>query len=188
MSELTQQDREAIQNQIELYRENELQAIEAQKSLEIPNAPNGVDIDGNLSQAINDEATPSKIEAHRIRLKIKGLWHRWRVTTLDAKSLEVEKLACQISVERAKTKAQLSEIHREEELANARHWLTLNKGNLEEIEANTTSKPNILWYGLRRGFHHITKLTTNVPKIIKNLFWVGTIIIALILLKHFNII
>lgn len=186
MVELTTEDREQINNQIAEYKEKQLTAPTVPVS--VPMTPDGQQANEALDEAIKSQANPDRKESRRIRNKIKGIWRKWRTTALDAKSLEVEKIACQIEIERAKTQQELDKIRREEELAEAQHWLTLNKGNLEDIDANTISKPNMFWYGMRRGCYHITKLTNNVPKIIKNLFWIGAIIVGLVLLKHFNVI
>ena len=187
MSELTQEEREQIEHQIAEYKENNPVAAVPKQPVAIPLAPNGVDGNQDFEDALNAGANPDKKERRRVKKKIKGLWRNWRTTSLDAKSLEIEKIACQIEIERAKTQAQLNEVRREEERKEATHWLELNKGNLEDIDANTTSRPSKFWYNLRRGCHHITKTTNNIPKIIKNLFWVGVIIIGLVLLKHFNV-
>lgn len=187
--ELTSEDRENIQNQIAEYKQ-QIVATQEEKTtnaVAIPITPDGQNANESLDSALKDEATPDKREAKRIKKKIKGIWRAWRTTALDAKALETEKIACQIEIERTRTQAELNKIRREEEIAEAQHWLTLNKGNLEDIDANTTSRPSKFWYGLRRGFHHITKLTNNVPKIFKNLFWIGVLIIGLVLLKHFHV-
>lgn len=189
--ELTPEERAEIQNQIVLYKaQQELATTEPEASapaITVPKAPSD-NVDSNaLEQAIQEEANPSKLEKHKFKKRIRGLWNRWRTTTLDAKSLEIEKVACQIAIERAKTQQQLNEIKRQEQLAEAKHWLELNKGNLEDIGANTTSRPSMFWYGLRRGFHHITKLTNNIPRIIRNLFWVGILIVGLIILKQTHV-
>lgn len=186
MVELTTEDREQIDNQIAEFKENQLTAPST--TVSVPMTPDGQQANKALDEAIQSQANPDRKESRRIRNKIKGIWRRWRTTALDAKSLEVEKIACQIEIERAKTKQALAKIRRDEELANAQHWLALNKGNLEDIDANTISKPNMFWYCLRRMFHHITKLTNNVPKIIKNLFWIGAIVVGLVLLKNFHVI
>ena len=181
--ELTDQDREEIQNQIAEYKANQ----PTQRSVAALIAPNGNDAAEDLNRIITEESIPNRRENRKFRKKIRSIWNKWRNTTLDAKALEEEKIACQIEIERAETKQKLAKIRRGEELAEAQHWLTLNKGNLEDIDANTTSKPNMFWYNIRRGCHHITKLTNNIPKIIKNLFWIGAIIVGLVLLKHFNV-
>lgn len=183
---LTPEDREHIQSQIAEYRQQQL-ASASEHKVSIPITPDGQQANQALDDAIKEQSTPNKREARRVRNKIKGIWRKWRTTALDAKSLEVEKIACQIEIEKAETQQQLNKIKREEELAQAEHWLKLNKGNLEDIDANTTSKPSMFWYSLRRGFHHITKLTNNVPKLIKNLFWIGAIVLVLVLLKKFNV-
>lgn len=177
MQELTREDREKIAQLIK---------AEAHKPLTVL-TPDGKQANAALDKAIEQQATPDKAEERRVRKRIRGIWRKWRTTALDAKALEVEKIACQIEIERAKAKQQLAIIRREEELAEAEHWLRLNKGNLEDIDANTTSKPNKFWYGLRRGFHHITKLTNNIPRIIRNLFWIGVFVIGLIILKNYNV-
>lgn len=186
MVNLTTEDREQINNQITEYKQQQLSQNSTSK-VSVPMAPDGQKANDALEEAIKSQSTPNKREERRVKNKIKGIWRRWRTTALDAKSLEVEKIACQIEIERAETKQRLNQIRREEELARAQHWLNLNKGNLEDIDANTQSKPSMFWYSLRRGCHHITKLTTNIPKIIKNLFWIGAIIVGLVLLKHFNV-
>lgn len=185
MVELSEEDREEIQNQITEYKAN--QVAKPANPIAVPMTPDGQDANQALDEAIKQQATPDKKEARRVKKKIKGIWRNWRTTTLDAKSLEIEKLACQISVERAETKAKLDKIRREEEAAEVKHWLSLNAGNLEEVEMNTNSKPSKFWYGFRRGFHHITKLTNNIPRIFKNLFWIGILVVGLVLLKHFNV-
>lgn len=186
MEELTQEDREKIQQQIVEYKQTAV-STNVQPSISVPITPDGKVANEDLDKAIQNQATPDKHEAHKIKNKIKGIWHKWRVTALDAKSLEIEKIACQISIERAKTQQELDRIRREEEFAEAEHWLALNKGNLEEIEANTTSKPSPFWYNIRRCCHHVTKITNNVPKLFRNLFWIGAVIIGLLLLKRFNV-
>ena len=179
MLELTPEDREQILNQITEFKEQQII---------MPAAPDGQLVNEALDKAIQSQAIPDRKENKRIVGRIKSIWSKWRNAALDAKSLEVEKIACQIKIEQAKTQQQLAEIRRQEELAEANHWLALNKGNLEDIDANTTSKPSMFWYALRRGFHHITKLTTNIPKIIRNLFWIGIAFAAILALKHYNII
>lgn len=183
MVELTPEDREDIQNQIAEYKQNQVTVA----TNNVPITPDGKNADEDLNQALSAGSTPDKLERRRIRSKIKGIWRKWRTTTLDAKTLEIEKFACQIELERAETQAKLNELRRKDEIAEAEHWLALNKGNLEDIDANTTSRPSMFWYSVRRGCHHITKLTNNIPKIFKNLFWIGAVIIGLILLKHFNV-
>ena len=185
-NELTPEDREHIQNQIVEYRQQQLASASAHK-VSVPITPDGQQANQALDEAIKEQSTPNKREARRVKNKIKGIWRKWRTTALDAKALEVEKIACQIEIERAKTQQQLNKIKREEQLAKAEHWLKLKKGNLEDMDANPTSKPSMFWYALRRGFHHITKLTNNVPKIIRNLFWIGAIVLVLIILKKFNV-
>lgn len=183
--ELTDQDREEIQNQIIAYQQNQItKTVEQPKPLI---TPDGKEANKALDEALKEQATPDKKESRRVKKKIKGIWRKWRTTALDSKSLEIEKIACQIEIERTKAQAELNKIRREEESAEVEHWLNLNKGNLEEVEMNTNSKPSKFWYNFRRGFHHITKLTNNIPKIIKNLFWIGVLIIGLVLLKHFNV-
>lgn len=183
--ELTEQDREEIQNQIIAYQQNQVtKTVEQPKPLI---TPDGQEANEALDEALKEQATPDKKESRRVKKKIKGIWRKWRTTALDSKSLEIEKIACQIEIERTEAQAKLNKIRREEESAEVKHWLSLNQGNLEEIEMNTNSKPSKFWYNFRRGFHHITKLTNNIPKIIKNLFWIGVLIIGLVLLKHFNV-
>lgn len=188
MAELTQEDREEIRS---LIIEEQTAALTASSdeshAISIPTAPDGQNANTDLDEAIKAASTPDKREAHRIKNKIRGIWRKWRTTALDAKSLEVEKIACQIEIERAETQQKLNKIKREEEVAETEHWLLLNKGNLQDIDANTTSKPSMFWYGLRRGFHHITKLTNNIPKIFKNLFWIGVLILGLIILKSVHV-
>lgn len=185
MVELTDQDREEIQQQIVQYQEN--QVVHASTPVNLPVTPDGKQANKALNDALENASTPDKKEARRVKKKIKGIWRKWRATALDSKSLEIEKIACQIEVERTKAQAELNKIRRTEEAAEVEHWLKLNKGNLQEVEMNTESKPSKFWYGFRRGFHHITKLTTNIPKIFKNLFWIGVLVIGLVLLKHFNV-
>lgn len=184
--ELTDQDREEIQNQIVEYKTQTL-VNKPVINLVPPTAPNGEQTNKALDDAIANEAAPDKKEARRVKKKVRGLWRSYRTAALDAKSLEIEKIACQIEIERKETQAKLNEIKRQEEKAAVEHWLNLNKGNLEEVDMNINSKPSKFWYNFRRGFHHITKLTTNIPKIIKNLFWIGVLIVGLVLLKHFNV-
>lgn len=186
MSELTQEDREAIAQQIVEYKSQQ-NAVTKPAPVAVPMPPDGQQANEALDEAIKAQSTPDKREERKVKKKIKGIWHKWRITALDAKSLEVEKIACQIAIERAETQQKLDTIRREEEIANAEHWLKLNKGNLEEIDANTTSRPSKFWYGLRRCFHHVTKLTNSIPKIFKNLFWIGVLVIGLVLLKHWNV-
>lgn len=185
MVELSDEDREQIENQITEYKAN--QVTKVPETITVPMTPDGQNANQALDEALKEQATPDKKEARRVKKKIKGIWRNWRTATLDAKSLEIEKLACQISIERAETKAKLDKIRREEEAAEVNHWLSLNTGNLEEVEMNTNSKPSKFWYNFRRGFHHITKLTNNIPKIFKNLFWIGILVVGLVLLKHFNV-
>lgn len=185
--ELTSEDREEITRCMTEYKAQQVAVQEKSSTVNLPIAPNGQVANQELNNIIEQESTPDKKEEKKFRKSIRGLWKRWRGTTLDAKSLEIEKVACAIAVERAETQEKLNIIKRREELAEAQHWLELNKGNLEDIDANTTSRPSKFWYGLRRGFHHITKLTNNVPKIFKNLFWIGVLILGLVLLKNFNV-
>ena len=186
MPELTEQDREEIQNQIVAYQQEQT-LVKKEEPILVPKAPDGQDANEALDKAIKEQATPGKHEERKIKQKIRGIWRKWRTTALDAKALEVEKIACQIAIERAETQHKLDRIRREEKVEKAEHWLKLNKGNLEDIDANTISRPSRFWYCLRRGFHHVTKLTNNVPKIIKNLFWIGVLAVVLVLLKHWNV-
>ena len=159
-----------------------------QKALaQIPIAPDGQNNNTVLEQAIQQEAVPDAKESKRVKKHIRGLWRKWRTTALDAKSLEIERIACQIEIERANTQAKLNEVKRAEKKAQDQHWLEINAGNLKDIGYNTESKPSMFWYGLKRMSYHITKLTTDVPKIVKNLFWIGVLIIGLILLKTYHI-
>lgn len=185
MIELTEEDREQIQNQIVEYKQ--AQVVKATEQISVPITPDGQSANIALDEALKEQATPDKKEERRVKKKIKGIWRKWRTTALDSKSLEIEKIACQIEIERTEAQAKLNQIRRQEEAAEVEHWLKLNQGNLEEIEMNTVSKPSKFWYGFRRGFHHITKLTTNIPKIFKNLFWIGILVVGLVLLKHFNV-
>lgn len=185
MAELTEQDREEIQNQITEYKANAISASQSQ--ITVPLTPDGQQANKALDEALAAQSTPDKHEEKRVKKRIKGIWRKWRTTALDAKTLEIEKIACQIEIERTETQAKLNQIKRDEHKAAVMHWLELNRGNLEEIDANTTSKPSMFWYGLRRGFHHITKLTNNIPKIIKNLFWIGVLVIGLVLLKVWHV-
>ena len=141
--ELTPEERAEIQNQIMLYKaQQELSTTkteESTQSIVVPKAPSDAVDSSALDQDIQKESNPSKLEKHKFKKRIRGLWNRWRITALDAKSLEIEKVACQIAIERAQTQQRLNEIKRQEQLAEAKHWLELNKGNLEDIGANTTS-------------------------------------------------
>lgn len=183
---LTAEERIEIQQQITAYKEQEV--IVAKEKLNVIPVPDNSKSDAVLDAVIANEATPDKKEVHKLRNKIRGIWAKYRITTLDAKALEAEKIACKIEVERTKAQAELNAIRRSEEASEVNHWVSLNKGNLEEVGMNTTSKPSRFWYALRRGCHHITKLTSNVPKIIANLFLIGVLIIGLIVLKQFNVI
>jgi hypothetical protein len=185
MVELTPEDREQIQHQIVQYKEQKLQEQKNPLPVAPPSTPDGLGANEALEEALKQGANPDKKEARRVKKRIKGIWNNWRTITLDAKSLEQEKIACQIAIERAETQAKLDKIRREEEVAEAQHWLELNKGNLEEIDANTTSKPHKAWYNLRRFCHHITKITDNVPKVFKNLFWIGVVIVGILLTRRF---
>lgn len=187
MLELTEQDREEIQKQIVEYREQEKLPCKA-TPIALPVTPTGEQAEEALNDALAAEAVPDAREKKRVRKHIKGIWRKWRTTTLDAKALEVERIACQIEIERAKAQAELNQVQREEEIKRAKHWLTLNEGNLKDVGYNTESRPSKFWYGLKRASYHITKLTTDVPKIVFNLFIVGVCILGLVLLKKFNII
>lgn len=182
--ELTDQDREEIQNQIAEYKANQ----PAQRSIATPLAPNGANATEDLNRIITEESNPDKREEKKFRKKIRSIWSKWRNTTLDAKALEEEKIACQIAIERAEAQAKLNKVKREEEKAEVQHWLDLNAGNLEEVGLNTKSKPSLFWYSIKRCFFYITKITDNIPKLIRNLFWGGVIILGVVLLKKFNII
>lgn len=188
MNELTSEDRATIENEIVEYKKaKEIATQKEPQPIAVLKTPDGQDAEEVLNDAIREQSTPDKKEKKHINKKIRGIWHKWRVTALNAKSLEVEKIACQIAIERAETQQKLDKIRREEEIADAKHWLELNQGNLKEIDANTESKPSKFWYNARRGCHHITKLSSNVPKVFKNLLWVGLFIIGLVLLKQFNV-
>ena len=178
MLQLTSQDREEIQAQIVKYKN---------EHIDLPISPTGQNEDSSLNQALKDGSMPNKKESKRIKRKIRGLWNNWRTTTLDAKSLEVEKIACEIAIQRAETKAKLNKIRREQEIAQTEHCLKLNEGNLQDIKYNTKSKPNMFWYGINRCLYHIARTTDNVPKILKNLLGFGVIILAIVLLKKFNV-
>ena len=185
MIELTQEDREKIQNQIIAYKVQP--PVEEKPTVAVPMTPDGQNANQALDEALKSQSTPDNQEEKRVKKRIKGIWRNWRTTALDAKSLEIEKIACQIELERAETRAKLTNIKRQQKEEADAHWLRLNKGNLEEIDANTESKPSMFWYSFRRGFHHIAKLTGNIPKIIKNLFWIGVVIIGLVVLKQFDV-
>lgn len=180
MADLTSEDREEIQRQITEYKSSNPVVV-------APSTPTGVDAEEALHNALEEGANPDKREVRRVRKRIRGMWRSWRSVTLDAKSLEIEKIACQIAVERAQAQAKINEINRANEIAEAQHWLALNKGNLQDIDANTESRPHPVWYGLRRFCHHMTKLTDNFPKVFKNLLWISVFIIGLIILKRFNV-
>lgn len=182
--ELTQEDREQIENEIALYK---AQSPTVSVPVSVPIAPTGQDANQDLDNIIEQEATPNKKEAKRFRKRIRDVWNRWRNTALDAKALEQEKIACQIAIERAKAQAELDKVRREEEIKELEHWLALNKGNLEEVNYNTQSKPSKFWYAIKRGFFYLTSWTDSVPKLIKNTFWGIVIVLALILLKKFNV-
>lgn len=182
--ELTQEDRVQIEKEIAIYK---AQSITQSTPISVPTAPTGQDANQNLNQIIEQEATPNKKEAKRFRKRIRAVWNRWRNTALDAKALEQEKIACQIAIERAKAQAELEAVRREEEIKEQQHWLTLNKGNLEEVNYNTQSKPSMFWYAIKRGFFYLTSWTDSVPKLIKNTFWGIIIVLALVLLKKFNV-
>lgn len=182
--ELTQEDREHIENQIALYK---AQAPTVPVQISVPIAPTGQDANQDLDRIIEEEATPNKREARKFRKLIRNVWSRWRKTALDAKALEQEKIACQIAIERAKAQAELDEVRREEEIKELEHWLQLNRGNLEEVGYNTKSKPSRFWYAIKRGFFYLTSWTDSVPKLIKNTFWGILLVIAIILLKKFNV-
>lgn len=177
---LTDQDREQIQNQIAL-----IQAAQVKAS--VPTAPvqNAAQA---LEKALEEQSTPDATEEKRVKKRIKKLWGFWRRTALDSKSLEIEKIACQIAIERAETNAKLEAIEHERKMAANEHWLKLNEGNLKDIGYNTESKPSLFWYGLKRAMFHITKLTTDIPKVIFNLFWIGLIILAITILKNVGVI
>lgn len=184
MLELSQEEREQIQKEIELVRDKQVTITPTQEISVAPDENNAIQ---SLEEMISAQAIPDKKESHRILKRIKGIWRKWRSTKLDAKSLEIEKIACQIEIERAETRAKLNKVKREEKEAKVSHWLKLNIGNLKDLGYNTESKPSMFWYNINRGFYHITKLTGNIPKLIKNLFWIGVLIIGLVLLKHFDI-
>ena len=177
---LTDQDREQIQNQIAL-----IQAAQVKPSVPVAPAQNAAQA---FEKVLEEQSTPSATEEKRVKKKIRKLWGFWRRTALDSKSLEIEKIACQIEIERAETKAKLDNIKREQKVAANDHWLRLNAGNLRDIGYNTDSKPSLFWYCLKRMMFHITKLTTDVPKVIFNLFWIGLIILAITILKKVGVI
>lgn len=185
MTELTSEDRELIQQQIVAYKEQQPVAC---PPTNLPKTPDGREINKDLEDAINQESIPNKREAHSIKRKIRGIWRRWRTVTLDAKSLETEKYACQIKIERAEAQAKLNEIRRANELKQLEHWLNMHRGNLQEINYNANSKPSMFWYHLKRTFFYITNLTDTVPKLIKNLFFGGMLVLILVLLKRYGII
>lgn len=188
MVDLTPEDREQIQQQVVQYKEQQLQAQKVELPVAPPSTPDGQDANEALEEALRQGANPDKKESRRVRKRIRGIWNRWRTVTLDAKSLEQEKIACQIAVERAETQSKLDKIRRDKEIAEANHWLTLNSGNLKEVGYNTESKPSMFWYSIKRCFFHITRITDNIPKLIRNLFWTGVLVIGYILLKKYGII
>lgn len=153
----------------------------------IPTAPSGEQGIQEVENILKEEGQPTEKESKKLRNRIRGLWNRWRHLFLDSKSLELEKTACAIQIERAETKLKLLDLRNKTIAEKDRAWLERHKGNLEEIGFNTSSKPHIFWYSLKRGFFYITSLTDSVPKVIKNLFWVGVIGLAFILLKYFNV-
>ena len=177
--ELTEQDREQIQKQIA--------AIQSAQS-KIPLAPDGQNAQQSFNQALTEASKPDLSEQIQVKKKMKKLWGFWRQTALDSKSLEIEKIACQIEIERAETAAKLAEIKRAEEIRKHQHWLDLNRGNLKDIGYNTESKPSMFWYNIKRAMFHIAKLTTDVPKIILNLFLIGFIILIIVILNNIGVI
>ena len=186
MVNLTQEDRENIQNQITVFKENQI-ANTVEQTITVPKTPDGRDANEELNNIISNEAAPDKRESRRIKKKIRGIWSKWRTATLDAKSLEAEKIACEIEIKRAETQARLNAVRRQEEKAEAEHWLALNKGNLEDLGYNTTSKPSKFWYNVNRGCFHITKTSGHIPKFILNLLLIGAVIVGVILLKKYNV-
>ena len=184
MTELTTEDREQIQNQITEYKAQQL--TEA-NPVQVPVTPDGTDATQTMNKAFSDQSTPDKREDRRIKRRIKGIWHNWRTTALDAKSLEIEKIACKIAIERAEARAKINEIRRAEEVAETKHWLALNKGNLIDIGANTESRPHKVWYGIRRFCHHVTKITDNIPRVFRNICLIGVAILVLVILKNLHV-
>lgn len=179
MSEvLTPEDRAEVQEYIEEYKKHNDIA---------PVAPNGGQGITEVEDILQEEKVPTKKESKKLRNKIHNLWQRWRNLFIDSKSLELEQTACKIQIERAETKLKLLAIKNKTIAEKDKAWLERHKGNLEEINFNTTSRPNLFWYSLKRGFFYITSLTDSVPKVIKNLFFVGVIGLVLILLKYFNV-
>lgn len=188
MVNLTQEDRENIQNQITVYKQQSVaNTVSENKTITISKTPDGRDAEEDINTAFASEANPNKKEQRKLKHKIRNIWRKWRSATLDAKALEAEKIACQIAIERAETQARLNAVRRQEEKAETEHWLALNKGNLEDLGYNTTSKPSKFWYNINRGCYHITKTSGHIPKFILNLLLVGAIIVAIILLKKYNV-
>ena len=175
---LTPEERAEVQGYITEYiQQNDI----------TPVAPSGGQGITEVTNILEEEKNPTKKESKKLRSKMRGLWQRWRNLFIDSKSLELEQTACKIQIERAETKLKLLDLKNKTIAAKDTAWIARHKGNLEEINFNTTSRPNLFWYGLKRGFFYITSLTDSVPKIIKNLFFVGGIGLVLILLKYFNV-
>lgn len=74
--ELTDQDREEIQNQIIAYQQNQItKTVEQPKPLI---TPDGKEANKALDEALEEQATPDKKESRRVKKKIKGIWRKWR--------------------------------------------------------------------------------------------------------------
>lgn len=157
-----------------------------ESALNLPAMPNGKSNDELINEALNNEQEPDKKEKKRIKKRFKNIWNDYRSNVfgnLDAKNYADY---CEIRKKTAETEKQLLEIEFETEKLKAKHWLEMNKGNLEEIGYNTLSLPNKFWYGLNRGLHYMKKTCSNIPSITWKIL-VGVLGIGAVILLAFGL-
>jgi hypothetical protein len=153
----------------------------------LPTAPLGEDFSQSLEEKLNQNKLPDKKENKHLDKKLKKIYRDWRNNCIEQIDLENYKKWCDLQVVKAESDRKIANIKREQELEAQEHWLKLNKGNLEEIKYNTTSKPNGFWYYLNRGIFHINKTFSNIPKLVWKILGI-TIGIGAIILSVMGII
>ena len=162
---MSEDEQRELMAKAEKFNETKDLSIAMKQKYNLPDAPNGEEVTDALEQLISDNKTPDKKEKKRVKNRVKNIWNRYRSNVLGKFDLENYKEYCKIEIETAETETKLRDIQQKREKQEAQHWLEMNKGNLEEIGYNTTSKPSKFWYGLNRGLWYMKKTCSNIPKL-----------------------
>ena len=153
----------------------------------LPTAPLNEDFSKELGEKFNINKLPDKKEDKQLNKKIRKIYREWRNNCIEQIDLENYKKWCDLQVIKAESDKKIATIKRQQELEAQEHWLTKNKGNLEEIKYNTASRPSCFWYYLNRGIFHINKTFSNIPKLVWKILGI-TIGIGAIILSVMGII